>query len=95
MPDLNLDAEEQDILDSYERGEWQSVPNVEQELKRYQQIAQAQFGTPILMTPEELIQVGEILKGHLHYDYSPPAAQSIKSLLDKIEAAIQNLAVAN
>ena len=95
MPDLNLDAEEQDILDSYERGEWQSVPNVEQELKRYQQIAQAQFGTPILITPEELIQVREILKGHLYYDHSPPAAQSIKSLLDKIEVAIQNLAVAN
>ena len=95
MPNLNLDAEEQDILDSYERGEWQSVPNVEQELKRYQQIAQAQFGTPILMTPEELIQVREVLKGHLYYDHSPPAAQSIKSLLDKIEAAIQNLAVAN
>jgi len=38
---IQLDAEEQDILDSVERGEWQSVPNLQQEIGRYQRHAQA------------------------------------------------------
>jgi hypothetical protein len=33
---IQLDDYEQDILDSVERGEWQSVPNLQQEIDRYQ-----------------------------------------------------------
>ena len=32
---IKLDAEEQDILESVERGEWQSIPNFQQEIERY------------------------------------------------------------
>ncbi len=39
-----LTSEEQEILESVERGEWRSVPNLEQEIKRYQSYAQAQLG---------------------------------------------------
>jgi predicted DNA binding CopG/RHH family protein len=37
-----LDAEEQAILASVELGEWQSVPNLEQEIQRYQHYARSQ-----------------------------------------------------
>ena len=32
---IKLDAEEQDILQSVERGEWQSIPNLQQEIEQY------------------------------------------------------------
>ena len=38
---IQLDDYEQDILDSVERGEWQSVHNLQQEIERYQRHAQA------------------------------------------------------
>jgi|GEM_PF-511969 predicted DNA binding CopG/RHH family protein len=38
---IQLDAYEQDILDSVEHGEWQSVPNLKQEIERYQHHAKA------------------------------------------------------
>ena len=38
----SLDAEEQAILESLENDEWQSVPNVAQDIQRYQQYAQSQ-----------------------------------------------------
>lgn len=38
---IQLDDYEQDILDSVERGEWQSVQNLQQEIERYQLHAQA------------------------------------------------------
>jgi len=37
-----LDAEERSILESVELGKWQSVPDVAQEIERYQRDAQAQ-----------------------------------------------------
>ena len=43
MKKLKLDKEEQDIVASFERGEWRSVPNLEQEKKKYQEIAAATF----------------------------------------------------
>ncbi len=43
MKKMKLDDEEQDLVDSFERGEWRSVPNVEQEKKKYQEIAAATF----------------------------------------------------
>lgn len=36
-----LDSEEQGILDSFDRGEWQPVPGVQSEMKRYQEYAKA------------------------------------------------------
>ena len=41
----SLDAEEQEILESVENGEWQPVPNMQEEIQRYQQYAQTQLGT--------------------------------------------------
>jgi len=43
MKKLKLDKEEQDLVDSFERGEWRSVPNLEKEKKKYQEIAAATF----------------------------------------------------
>ncbi len=37
----NLDPEERDILESYERGEWQPVENVHEEIRRYEAYARA------------------------------------------------------
>ncbi len=39
--DLKLDAEEQAILDAFEKGELQSVPNVESEIARTREIFKA------------------------------------------------------
>jgi hypothetical protein len=38
---IKLDKEEQELLDSFERGEWKSVPNLAREKKKYQKIARA------------------------------------------------------
>ncbi len=38
---MNLTSEEQALLDSVERGEWQTVPNFEAGKARYQQYARA------------------------------------------------------
>ncbi len=35
--------EEEDLLDTVERGEWRSVPDTAQEIQRYQQYAAATF----------------------------------------------------
>jgi predicted DNA binding CopG/RHH family protein len=40
---LDLDEEERELLESIENDEWVSVPNVEEEMKRYQEIARAQI----------------------------------------------------
>jgi predicted DNA binding CopG/RHH family protein len=37
----SLNIEEQEIFESVESGEWQSISDVEQEIQRYQQYAQA------------------------------------------------------
>jgi predicted DNA binding CopG/RHH family protein len=37
--DIKLDAEEQGMLESYERGEWKSVDNLAQEMKQATEIA--------------------------------------------------------
>ncbi|MGV0029163.1 hypothetical protein [Phormidesmis priestleyi] len=39
--DIKFDAEEQDILESVERGEWHSVPNLQEEIERYRLHARA------------------------------------------------------
>lgn len=35
MKRLKLDKEEKELLDSYDRGEWQSVKNVEEQIKKH------------------------------------------------------------
>ena len=35
MTKIKLDKEEKDLLDSYERGEWKSVKNLEEEIKKH------------------------------------------------------------
>ncbi len=37
----NLDEEEKDILESYERGEWESVAELEKEKQRYAEYARS------------------------------------------------------
>ena len=44
--DYNLDKEEQDLLDSYERGEWKTIKNFAAEKKRYQQAARYTLSKP-------------------------------------------------
>ena len=39
MKNDKLDIEEQKLLDSLESGEWESVPNLEDEIKLHQEIA--------------------------------------------------------
>ncbi len=39
MSRIKLDKEEKDILDSFERGEWKQVDNVEAEVKKHQEYA--------------------------------------------------------
>jgi len=44
MKDVKLTPEEQELLTSVENDEWLSVPNLEQEIKRYQSYVKAQLG---------------------------------------------------
>ncbi len=39
MKKVKLDKEEQDLLDSFEQGEWKSVKNVKKEIKKHQEYA--------------------------------------------------------
>ena len=39
MKKLRLNKYEQELLDSYDRGEWKSVKNVKQEIKKHQEYA--------------------------------------------------------
>lgn len=41
MQNYKLDKEEQEILKAYEKGDFKSVPNLDEEKKRYQEIARA------------------------------------------------------
>lgn len=43
MNEPKLDAEEKELLASYDADEWQSVGNVEEEVKTYSQYATATF----------------------------------------------------
>jgi predicted DNA binding CopG/RHH family protein len=43
MEKIRLDQDEKDLLNSYERGEWQPVENLEAETGRYKEIARATF----------------------------------------------------
>ena len=41
MKKYKLDKEEKEILKSFERGEWKTIPNMEEEKKRYSSYARA------------------------------------------------------
>lgn len=43
MIDFPLDPEEQELLESIENDEWQSIPNVEQEIQRFKYYASEQI----------------------------------------------------
>ena len=43
MSEQKLDREEKDFLDTYERGEWQSISDLKTEINRYQESARATF----------------------------------------------------
>jgi predicted DNA binding CopG/RHH family protein len=40
---VKMDKEERDLLETYERGEWQSIGNFENEAQRYKEYARATF----------------------------------------------------
>ncbi len=40
---LNLDQEEQNLLESIENDDWVSIPNVQSEIQRFQEIAKQQI----------------------------------------------------
>ena len=39
MAKLDLDQQEKDILESYERGEWKSIKNLKQEIQKHKEYA--------------------------------------------------------
>jgi hypothetical protein len=103
LKEFDLDEEEQEILDAFERGELQPIPNMEEEIQRLKQSARAFLEKKreysVLITHEELIEARRILstqleRGDLRYEVDRPVEitsnQIIKSLLDKIEAAIES-----
>ena len=57
MTTYKLDAEEQEMQDSYESGEWQSIAKVEEELRHYQAYAAVTIGrnklVGISLSPED------------------------------------------
>lgn len=58
MPTYDLDAEEQEFLGSYENGEWQSVVNLNDEIRKHQLYAAATIQKKLLigvaLPPEDL-----------------------------------------
>ena len=57
---LKLEPEEQELLDSYERDEWQSVAKFQERLRQYQSYAVAAFeamGLVSIALPQEDVKV--------------------------------------
>jgi predicted DNA binding CopG/RHH family protein len=56
---LKLVAEEQELLDSYERNEWRSIPDFQERLRQYQTYASATLeamGLISIALPQEDVQ---------------------------------------
>jgi len=54
--ELKLDAEERELLDSYERGEWHSIGTLQEKLQQYQTYAAAALeaaGLISIILPQE------------------------------------------
>jgi hypothetical protein len=106
---LPLDEEEQEILDWIDREDWEPVPVTDsaEKIEQLRQSARAFLANqelPVLITRDELIEARQILitqleHGSLMYEVTHPVGvtsnQIIKSLLDKIEAAIANCSLAS
>ena len=106
LDEFELDEEEQEILDAFERGELQPIPNMEEEIQNLKQAArlflESKREYSVVITREELETVKQILSTQLehtqleHQDLSDEiyrsvvVARHIKSLLDKIDAAIES-----
>jgi predicted DNA binding CopG/RHH family protein len=43
MAEIKLNPEEAELLDTYERGEWQPIDELETESQRYREVARATF----------------------------------------------------
>ena len=50
---IELDEEEREIEDSFERGEWRSVKNLDAEIERYQSYARSSSNKPAVDSDEE------------------------------------------
>ena len=61
---IELDAEERDLLESYERGEWVPVPDMEARIAEYQEAARSFFRKErrvnIRMTNADLVALQKI-----------------------------------
>ena len=82
--DINLDAEEQDILETVERGEWHSVPNLQQEIERYQLHARAYLNSTEQITVDLPISDVESLQSiaeRLHTSVSVLVASMIHQFI--------------
>jgi len=60
VDNLKLDTEERELLDSYERGEWQSIDILREKLEQYQSYATAALeanGLVSIILPKEDLKV--------------------------------------
>lgn len=60
VDNLELDTEERELLDSYERGEWQSIDILREKLEQYQSYATAALeanGLVSIILPKEDLKV--------------------------------------
>jgi len=61
MKPHDLEIDEQELLESYERDEWQSIPQLETELQQYRAYAAAYLGESRLVSvgisPEDFEQI--------------------------------------
>jgi hypothetical protein len=75
MDDLTF--EEKEILTSVENGEWMSVPNLKEEIKRYQSYAKVQLGEleeiKIELPTRHLQDLKPLLKGDFSNLHCNPA----------------------
>ena len=59
----DYDINEQAVLDSYERGEWRSIPSLKDEVQRYRAYAAVQVGAAeevqVSLSPEDLAGIQE------------------------------------
>jgi predicted DNA binding CopG/RHH family protein len=60
---VSLNSEEKDLLNSVEKGEWQSIENLSEEIKRYQRYANNQINKnkiEIFLSTEDTEKIQEL-----------------------------------
>ncbi|MEA5620111.1 antitoxin [Cronbergia sp. UHCC 0137] len=75
---LKLDQEERELLESIENDEWVSVPNVEEEIKRFQSYAKNQLARQKIEVKISMEDTTRI------YDLANQFGQSVSSLAEDI-----------